>query len=248
MGSVKCIFNGRLGNQLFQLAHAISEGIEHQVPVILGNWDALEYFPTCKTYPVETAMSKITHHEQAFHHHKQPFIPGYCNEYAGYFQTELYFEKYRDTIVAMLTPKVTLSGKMPDGVWCAVHIRRGDYLQLQGFHPSVPLDYYKRAIEIVGPVDGYIIFSDDLPWCREHLAPLLKGEVKYEDEFTNHPVEAMWCMSKCKHVIGANSSFSWWGAYLGDQTGTKVFPKPWFGPNLNGHNTKDLVPSRWQRI
>jgi hypothetical protein len=102
-------------------------------------------------------------------------------------------------------------------------VRRGDYLGHNGLFTILPLAYYVEAMAITqGP---YIVFSDDIAWCRTHLP----GDCIFMEHNRNH--EDLFLMAACDEHIIANSSFSWWGAWLGG--GRAVLPRKWgpaFGP------------------
>ena len=111
----------------------------------------------------------------------------------------------------------------------SVHVRRSDYLQLTG-SPVLGLAYYEQAMKVIcacEPMPLWVVFSDDIPWCREHLS-FLDGAV-FVDGNDAEPWEDLRLMATCKHHIIANSSFSWWGAYLcRDPSGMTVAPEKWF--------------------
>jgi hypothetical protein len=119
----------------------------------------------------------------------------------------------------------------------SIHIRRTDYLTSNGFHPVQPISYYEKALEIIGEHDNVFIFSDDIQWCKDNLhfknQTFIHGQTSSED---------IWLMSLCKHNIIANSSFSWWGAWLNQNKDKKVIqPYHWFS---TGH-VPSLSPSDW---
>ena len=112
-------------------------------------------------------------------------------------------------------------------------------MNLPNHHPACNLGYYKEAIKLMD-VNKFIVFSDDMSWCKENFVG---------DEFifmeNNSDYIDLWLMSLCDNNIIANSSFSWWGAWLNQNPNKKVIaPKKWFGPAIN-HNTKDLIPESW---
>ena len=166
----------------------------------------------------------------------------------GYFQSEKYFEStqltIRDELRMSDVMKIKLLQKYPDISDCvSIHIRRGDYVNQQHNHPILPIDYYEKAIEIVGGKNQLIVFSDDLTWCKNNL----KFEnITYVDDLID--VENLWLMSLCKHNIIANSTFSWWGAWLNNNpTKIVIAPNLWFGHKLN-LNTSDIIPNNWIKI
>jgi len=111
----------------------------------------------------------------------------------------------------------------------SVHVRRSDYLVTPGCS-VLSLDYYRRSSEMIRTRERaplWIVFSDDIPWCRAHFG-FLESAVFVEGNDLE-PWEDLRLMSACKHHIIANSSFSWWGAYLGrDRDGITVVPEYWF--------------------
>ena len=125
----------------------------------------------------------------------------------------------------------------------SIHIRRTDYVTSNGYHPVQSIEYYKQAIEIIGDYDNIFVFSDDINWCKENL--------KFDNMIFvdgNDDVEDMWLMSICNHNVIANSSFSWWGAWLNNNPDKKVIaPNNWFGSQTN-LNTNDLIPNTWIKI
>jgi len=128
----------------------------------------------------------------------------------------------------------------PSTSMVSVHVRRGDYLKLSDHHPACTLEYYDKAMS---KFDGckFLIFSDDKKWCLENF-----NKENCEISFNSDAVEDLQLMSLCDHHIIANSSFSWWGAWLGRNKDKKVIaPKEWFGPAKNDHNTKDLYCKDW---
>lgn len=114
------------------------------------------------------------------------------------------------------------------GETVSVHVRRSDYLTLS--NSVLSFDYYLRAVELVRarvPSARWVVFSDDTPWCREQFGFL--GDAVYVEGNEDEPWEDLRLMAACKHHIIANSTFSWWGAYLGrDPAGVTVAPENWF--------------------
>lgn len=159
--------------------------------------------------------------------------------YDGYWQNEGFFKPIRKKILETYTFPVIidernlqLSRKLLSCKSVSVHIRRGDYLKDPVWF-ICDERYYQRGLEYVlskDKVDLLCVFSDDIPWCRENLKKIVgdinieyvdwnKGQTSYRD---------MQLMTFCKHNIIANSSFSWWGAWLGQREGKIVVaPKGW---------------------
>lgn len=175
----------------------------------------------------------------------------------GYWQSERYITGIADLLRAHFQPR-RLSGEarvMAERIGdaantVAVHVRRGDYVKDAGVHDRhrpCGQDYYQRAIEQVAeqvPGARYFVFSDDPEWCDLHLSP--PGEtVVVSGSTAAH--EDIHLMTLCRHNVIANSSFSWWGAWLGERPDSVVVaPAHWFG-NMQ-RDTSDQVPPRWRRI
>jgi Glycosyl transferase family 11 len=169
---------------------------------------------------------------------------------SGYFQSEKYFKDIEDIIRKEFTLKDPLYHTIH---YCdiSIHIRRGDYVNnTESFkvHGVLPLEYYYKAIDIIAKKIGtpvFYIFSDDAQWVRDNL------EIPYDHCFLNHGKDChdMMLMSYCQHHIIANSSFSWWGAWLCQNKDKIVIaPKQWFADKSMNDNTRDLIPKGWMRI
>ena len=144
-----------------------------------------------------------------------------------------------------------------------LHVRRGDpnltdprgfkwsYTQCSSQHPPQPIEYYEKALKNFDDNQPVIVFSDSMSWVKEQ--DFFKGDrfmmseptEKYNDgSFT--PYIDLCLMSLCSHAIIANSSMSWWGAWLQSNPNKKVIaPKMWFGPAYADKDTKDLYCSDW---
>ncbi|MBI3482318.1 MAG: alpha-1,2-fucosyltransferase, partial [Bacteroidetes bacterium] len=146
----------------------------------------------------------------------------------------------------------------------AIHVRRGDYVAnpvYQSFFGALPLTYYQVAVsEMKSKVANpkFFIFSDDVSWCQQNFAFIPdakfiahKASVKASEDLV--------LMSTCRHQIIANSTYSWWGAWLNTNVGKVVIaPKQWFANTFSDspqppyasryYNTKDLLPESWIRL
>lgn len=176
----------------------------------------------------------------------------------GYFQSEKYFADIAPQLRREFTPKEALSTKnreylekikSTDSVM--LHVRRGDYAsdpKTLHLHGLCSLDYYSAALDAIQkkhPSPHFFIFSNDLNWANENLP--LNGTVTFVDGNDASPEMDIFLMSQCKHHIIANSSFSWWGAWLANHPEQEVFaPKQWF--NALDADTRDLIPKGWNRL
>ncbi|MDP2842304.1 MAG: alpha-1,2-fucosyltransferase, partial [Acetobacterium sp.] len=177
----------------------------------------------------------------------------------GYWQSEKYFSNIADIIrneFAVTLPQTDKNMELAQQIIScesvSLHVRRGDYVtdeKTNTIHGTCDLDYYKRCIErlthkIHHPC--FFIFSDDPEWAEQNL------KITHPATFVCHNgpeknYEDLRLMSQCRHHIIANSSFSWWGAWLGQYPDKLVLsPQKWF--NEKNFNTKDLTPSTWQQL
>lgn len=149
----------------------------------------------------------------------------------GYFQTEKYFKNVSNSLKNDFAPAKDISEKLiakyPSVIQNSVslHVRRTDYLKASHVHHVQSIDYYYDGLKAVGKFDHLYIFSDDIEWCKENLKIPRTTYVE-----GNSDVEDLWIMSMCKNHIIANSSFSWWGAWLSESKKV-IAPKNWFGPS-----------------
>ena len=124
-----------------------------------------------------------------------------------------------------------------------MHIRRTDYVTSNGYHPVQSIEYYKNALDIIGGYESLYVFSDDINWCKSNLRFKDMTFVQNSED-----IDDLWMMSLCKNNIIANSSFSWWGAWLNDNPNKKIIsPKMWFGEQTN-LNSDDISPISWVKI
>jgi len=179
---------------------------------------------------------------------------------SGYWQSEKYFDNISDIIRNTFT--------CSDNDWSekdkevlniiescqtvSVHVRRGDMVnnsEVAKVHGACDLEYYNKSIEYLNnKVNShvFIIFSDDIIWAQENIRTSNKTIFVDHNKDENAWLD-MQLMSKCNHNIIANSSFSWWGAWLNrNENKIVVSPKRWFNSSKN--NTKDLLPNSWIKL
>lgn len=176
----------------------------------------------------------------------------------GNWQTEQYFEKFQDVIRAdfsFRSPAVgrndELAAQICNSMAVSLHVRRGDIAANPAslaFHGLCSLDYYQRAIaHITERIEKptFYIFSDDIPWVRENL------QLEHSCHYVDHNKGAdsyndMRLMSLCQHHIIANSSFSWWGAWLNPRLDKIVVaPQRWFAADFD---SSDIIPAAWKKL
>jgi hypothetical protein len=257
---ITCQSIGGLGNQLFQIATTLALAIEHQdeaifdfarhQPLSQGN-EATHYLPTIyrNLNNQQLPPSRFIFKEQGFGYQPIPYQSGMM--LVGFFQSEKYFSKYRQELLDIFAPPLQIVDELRakyrsilDRPNCAIHVRRGDYVSRNQYNPVLRLDYYRSAIELFEPDTKFLVFSDDLNWCKQ---------IWSDDRFTFSEqvdeVMDLYLMSMCQHHIIANSSFSWWAAWLNRNPHKRIIaPKTWFGSALGHFNTDDLYTASMLKI
>jgi hypothetical protein len=171
----------------------------------------------------------------------------------GHWQNEKYFKKYRKELLEIFKFKNIHSQtkeyhqKILKYESVSLHIRRGDYVN--SIHDTCDIKYYKRAVAEILKINKqahFFIFSDDINWVKNNLNFIAhKTFIVLEYEIPDY--EEMYLMSQCNYNIIANSSFSWWGAWLNHNIDKKVIaPKKWLRSSTL--NTNDLIPESWMRL
>lgn len=206
---------------------------------------------------------------QPYYHFYDDYFDLPANLYvSGYFQSEKYFKKSGAEIRSWYTAARPLDHvneklveEMRSTESVAIHVRRGDYTnQYASFFGTIPDTYYQKAIETIqGRTNNarFYIFSDDIPWCKINLP--LHQPVFVEHNKGSDSYKDLVLMSNCKHNIIANSTFSWWGAWLNKNPDKVIIaPQGWFRESYFGgnftvyptriYNTKDLIPEEWIRL
>jgi hypothetical protein len=177
----------------------------------------------------------------------------------GYWQSETWFARHADALRADLTWRFPLRGRnleTADDIHASsqaisVHIRRGDYLssaKSQGIYATCTPAYYEAAIKRLRDRGGgrVFAFSDDPVWVQEVLAPKVGNLVLVDHNRGADSHFDMRLMSLCRHHVIANSSFSWWGAWLNVRPDKQVIgPANWF---VNGADSQHLMPATWERM
>lgn len=177
----------------------------------------------------------------------------------GYFQNEAYFNHIRPLLLhefsfPELPEKLALmmNNIKAHKTSVAIHVRQGDYLKpgIVSYHGVLPLSYYTNAIAYMGKLTTdahYFIFSDNMPWCRGCFA-FLKDSVTFTDAGEQDWID-MALMSSCSHQVIANSSFSWWAAWLNPSCEKIVIaPKKWFADSSAINQAENIVPNNWIKI
>ena len=250
--------NGRIGNQMFQYATLFALGKTRNIDIgILRNaaeiyhntskpLSLIEAFPNLSVKKLDEMIAKGQYREDGFLFSSNIFLLMDDCDISGYFQSPYYFAHFKDEIKkefqfsddvdSIAKQKIDELRDSADTHICSLHFRRTDYLGHPNFHTNLGPAYYNPAFQVMSSKFSnvkFVAFSDDPEWLQENLPPeiiISSGESQFED---------MCMMTKCDSHIIANSSFSWWGAWLSDSTQLVIAPRQWFGPE---------GPRKWDTI
>ena len=270
--------NGRLGNQMFQYAGlrgiASHRGFDWLIPRPESYGDSNYGLFDC--FEMSSVNEKNFGHLNAqsiatgqFHFSQEFFdnCPDNVNLH-DYFQSSKYFSNIEDQIredftfkADILNPCQEIMSDLESPIF--IHVRRGDYVNSQNAHPVCSVEYYKEALTHFDDEVPVLVFSDDIEWCK-------KQELFSDDRFmlseyqerypqtcdTNDgkqnaliPYFDLCMMSLCSGGIIANSSMSWWGAWLiNNPTQPIIAPNPGFGPQYNKYYMGDLLAESWVEV
>lgn len=224
---------GGLGNQMFEAAYGLTEAKKRNEELFFDT-TLLEVGDPKRTYELGPYLPNAKFKDDP-------------SALEGYWQSEKWFDPLlvRETFDY---PKVQT---MPQEVrsfslrclmegTCFIGVRRADYLwpERLAFHGVMPVSYYDEARSLFSRETRFVAFSDDPDWTWKNLG--LRS-------IRTTPAWDIWLMSLCDHAIIANSSFHFFGAYLGpDLAGRVIAPKKWFAANVAG--AEDIVPERWAKL
>lgn len=251
---ITCTFNGRLGNNLFQLATVLSIANEVKTDTIFpettwaGHRGHIPVDLSMFGYNFNRGVIETTnsYNELQFHYDKIKTIDDLTIH--GFYQSSKYFDSIRDQLIyKYFIPSDNVLKQLESYSVSenslGISVRRGDYLMLQENHCVLSVDYYQTALDTYfqNNIDQIYIFSDDIEWCRS----IFGDSVYYVQDTVG---TQLFLMSKMKHLILSNSTFAWWGAYLNNNDGIIIAPDPWFGPAYHDKNTNDLYCKNWIKL
>ena len=260
--------NGRFGNQMFQYAAtrgiAASRGYDWCIPPGPKTDDEFEdeenqhklFMAFKMSGAKEVKMFPAPYKEEGSFRFDQDLFDN-CEDNVnlyGYFQSERYFKHIEDEIrkdfewrddVKKLC-KDMISGLGVDKI-ISLHVRRTDHLVKPTYHNVLPLSYYEEALSKLPQVYDsceipVLIFSDDPTWCKEQE---MFSSNRFMVSESGDNITDMCLMSMCDYQIMANSTFSWWGAWLSGSEKV-IGPKMWFGPD--GADPTDIFLDRWEYL
>lgn len=262
---------GGLGNQLFTYSAGRYLSVLHDTPLLLdASWYETGRRPFwLDQFQIEADVSRKDHSNAddgvGYNQQRWCFYTGFLNFsgykfLSGWWQSERFFvpiaETIRDDLAFSNTGIVSEARERfrqirggRDGPFVAMHVRRQDYVKLapSGNFALLNEPYYRAAMAKFPRHSIFLLFSDDLPWCRAHMNHPGIEFCEIEDTLISFAM-----MQLCDHYIIANSTFSWWAAWLGETPGKKVvtpLTTDWFGPNLTkAYETGHIIPSRWHQL
>ena len=263
---------GGLGNQLFQIMTAFAYSKKYRNPLIIKRGS---HSPSCtyrnvywnnfleglQKYLINRNIDLPVYNEKSFEYNKLPKISESDDiKLSGYFQSYKYFHEYKSEFLAEIdwyAKRDAVKSKITDvnpGDMVSLHFRIGDFKNLEN-HPIMPMEYYINAIKYIEARESnvkilYFCEEDDKDFVfNNYINPLRTIFENITFTQTKNKLEdweQMIAMSLCKHHIIANSTFSWWSAYLADDKYKKLicYPDIWFNSTLI-NNMMDLFPGHW---
>ena len=251
---------GGLGNQMFQISKALSEGYENGIEVVFRPSAFIPMHGNQPTKYLENIYRDLTFKEinenlervsePSWSFNKTNIFYYKSIEFYGYYQSSKNFKNHEEKIKEIFKPTKEFIKKIkslyPEIFYknsISIHVRRGDYLSISEILPVIDKTYIDECLKQIGKYSNIFIFSNDKDWCKENLKYDNVTVVENLDDY-----EELWAISLCNHNIMSNSSFSWWGSYLNKNINKKIYcPSVWFGPK-GEKNYQDIYEDKWIKI
>jgi len=257
--------NNGLGNQLFCVAATLAHSFRHNVEAFFPELirEPFKKYATTIFHQLASHPPRVDQIVKQFNeppnsstiHHQ---IPPYKNlKLNGFFQSYKYFDEFRGDILSLFSLPHNLENSIKkqyssvlenSKTSTSLHVRRGDYVEnFSGNFVNLGQSYYSAALK-AQPNKTIVIFSDDIQWCRKEFT-LPAYDFTFVE--SNCEVTDLYLMSQMACNIIANSTFSWWGAYLNRHKNKKIiYPSLWYGHLRANRNNdlKDLFPEEWLKI
>ncbi len=231
-----------------------------QIDASIATQDELTRWPDW-TRKTSEWLQRVGIHTRRFRELQSSFDPGWSNlddetYLEGYFASERYFSSIKDTLVSEFQLSTPLSEENQQIANIAhesesvmVHVRRGDYVEnrkvSEKYGPCTS-KYYERAIELLSNNvrdPQFMVFSDDLDWARKNI--YFPGQPIFVEGNNERPEVDIYLMTQGKNHIIANSTFSWWGAWLKtNKNGIVICPSPWF----ENKKYQDIYSQNWIKV
>lgn len=264
---ISCDLRGGLGNQLFLVACVYALSFEHNLTPVFKKIDSSPSIFKNRSVYFDTILKKINVisddeynkinfvklDEGSQNYKKIQLEKNKSYMLHGYFQSPKYFKKYMSQITELLELDSLAeirnyydNVKKDHKTTVSVHVRRGDYLALSHFHTVLSVDYYDSAMKYFDKSALFIVFSDDIEWCKNNLnIPNVYFIENIQSRIPSDLFE-LFLMSMCDNNIIANSSFSAWAAYLNKNENKKVIaPRKWFVPPVSNDQISDIYDDDW---
>jgi len=249
---IHCKLHGRLGNNLFNIATGLSLSKKLGTDLTIGKTTQAGHRGTI---PVDLSLFDYKFNQidtpELSNIYNEPYLHYSSIEIqddtilSGVFGSWKYFEDIKEELYSKyFTPSKNVVNDLkkynvsPNAL--GICVRRGDFLMLQSNHCVLTAEYYQEVINTYfsNNIDSIHIFSDDFKWCKT----VFGESVNYVEDTIG---VQLFLMTKMKHLIMANSTFSWWGAYLNPNNGVIVAPDPWLGQAYDNENTSDIYYPTW---
>lgn len=255
---ISCRFMGGLGNQLFQAAHVIAQGLKTNRNFFFEPTSATPNQGRTADNYISNIFRNLEFREiidnfDSINIGNFEYIETHPKDnntvFSGYFQSSKNFLGFDNEIRKIFSPSDDfiheIQGKYPEIKYedtLSIHVRRGDSFYNQDIHPIANEKYFNKAINEIETYSHIFIFSDDKKWVSENLKFENSTYVDEED------YKELWLMSLCKNNIIVNSTFSWWGSFLNTNPQKKVIaPSIWFGPR-GPQKYSDVYEPYWKII
>jgi hypothetical protein len=252
---ISCKLMGGLGNYMFQIGAAYTFSNKKEIDFVVDESDIMQVHGHYTKYltnifrKVKFGNPKIEfiYNEPSFSYNPIPDIDNV--KLTGYFQSEKYLDRNLILKLFDVSDLIPVDLKYLSDIInsdsVSIHVRRGDYVLLQNYHPPLSIEYYFNAIKYIGNKKKYFIFSDDIEWCKRHFLNINATYISGLSDW-----EEMYLMSLCKYNVIANSTFSWWGAWMNKNNNIVIAPNVWFGEakilqDIKFADTSDLIPNKW---
>lgn len=254
---------GRLGNQMFQVAAALSLGWEKDAQAIFPDFETKSADNIKENYEL---FFSFVNKAQAFGKCRYFFRERNSGRYrplvfkngirhSGYFQSEKHFKKYKDQIIDLFSPSEEVVSSLKEKY--SKYFKKADVvgIHVRGYgpeskelfrdFPELKLNYFKKAADRFSNETFFLIFSDNIPYAKKILRKFNRPHAYIEG---NHYQEDFYLLSLCSHQILSSSTFGWWAAYLNrNPTKEVIVPDPWFA-KTSFHSSDDITPDGWLKL
>lgn len=240
---------------MFQVAATIGLSLKYNIPYCIPkhtlndevwkpyHFENVNYCNDTESVSTAQVWKEPSHayHEIPRPEHRRFIIDGYVQSY-----------KYFDNYLPEIRKAFGFDNLETNIGWCSIHIRRGDYLLYKTKHPVVTNEYLQAAqVKMMNEgIYNFKVFSDDIEYCKNNIPQFNLCEYIFITP-SRSELSDFKLMARCEHNIIANSTYSWWGAYLNNNP-NKIVITPdesnWFGIDNKKLDVSDLIPKKWIRI